>query len=118
MPRFAPTILATAEPPIPAARHWAARYRGQRGPVLDLTQAVPGYPPHRELLARLGQSAADPGSAGYGPIQGDMALREALARDASSFYGHGITADQVAITAGCNLAFAMAMKVIAAPGTL
>jgi aspartate/methionine/tyrosine aminotransferase len=116
MPRFSSTILDTAEPPIPAARRWAARYRGQHGEVLDLTQAVPGYPAHPELLARLGVAAADTACAGYGPIQGDLALREALAQDATEFYGHQISAPQVAITAGCNLAFAMAMKVIAAPG--
>lgn len=114
--RFSPTILATAEPPIPAARAWAARYQGQRGPALDLTQAVPGYPPHPELLARLGEAAAQRGAAGYGPIAGDEALRAALAEDASGFYGADIGAGHVAITAGCNLAFAMAMKVLAAPG--
>ena len=116
MPPFAATILATAEPPIPAARAWAARYRGQHGPALDLTQAVPGYPPHAELLERLARAAGDAACAGYGPIQGDAALREALAADAAAFYGAPITAGQVAITAGCNLALAMAMKVIAAPG--
>lgn len=115
-PRFSPTILATAEPAIPAARAWAARYRGQAGPALDLTQAVPGYPPHPELLARLGEAAADRASASYGPIAGDEALRAALTEDASGFYGGAIGAEHVAITAGCNLAFAMAMKVIAAPG--
>lgn len=114
--RFSPTILTTAEPPIPAARAWAARYQGQRGPALDLTQAVPGYPPHPELLARLGDAAAQRGAAGYGPIAGDEALRAALAEDASGFYGAAIGAEHVAITAGCNLAFAMAMKVLAAPG--
>jgi aspartate/methionine/tyrosine aminotransferase len=116
MPPFAATILATAQPPIPAARAWAARYRGQHGPALDLTQAVPGYPPHPELLERLARAAGDAGWAGYGPIQGEAPLREALAADAAAFYEAPITAGQVAITAGCNLAFAMAMKVIAAPG--
>lgn len=114
--RFSPAILETAEPAIPMARAWAARYRGQAGPALDLTQAVPGYPPHPELLARLGEAAADRSAAGYGPIAGDEALRAELARDASGFYGAAIAPGHVAITAGCNLAFAMAMKVIAAPG--
>lgn len=114
--RFSPTILATAEPAIPAARAWAARYAGQCGPALDLTQAVPGYPPHPELMARLGQAAGSRASAGYGPIAGDEALRAALAEDASGFYGAAIGAQHVAITAGCNLAFAMCMKVLAAPG--
>ncbi|WP_421989109.1 aminotransferase [Roseococcus sp.] len=116
MPPFAPTILATAEPAIPAARAWAARYQGQHGPALDLTQAVPGYPPHPELLARLAEAAGSRAGAGYGPIAGDPALREALAGDVSLFYGAAVTGAQVSITAGCNLAFAMAMKTIASPG--
>lgn len=113
---FAATIRATAEPPIPAARAWAARYDGARGPALDLTQAVPGYPPHPEMLRRLGAAAADPACAAYGPINGDMALREALAEETTRIYGGGVTAAQVAITAGANLAFALAMTVLAAPG--
>ncbi|TCH99945.1 aminotransferase [Roseococcus sp. SYP-B2431] len=116
MPRFSPTILGTAEPAIPAARAWAARYRGQHGPALDLTQAAPGYPPHPELLARLAEAAGSRAAAAYGPIAGDPALREALAEDIAVFYGAGVAATQVTITAGCNLAFAMAMKVVASPG--
>jgi aspartate/methionine/tyrosine aminotransferase len=111
---LAETIRRTAEPPIPLAREWAARWRGA-GPALDLTQAVPGYPPHPELLARIGRAAASPEAAQYGPIQGDAALREALAADVSRAYGARVTGDEVAITAGCNLAFAMAMKAVAAP---
>jgi len=114
--RFSPTILATAEPAIPAARAWAARYRGQAGPALDLTQAVPGYPPHPELLQRLGEASASRATAGYGGINGEAPLRRALAEDASGFYGAAIGPEHVAITAGCNLAFAMSMKTIAAPG--
>jgi aspartate/methionine/tyrosine aminotransferase len=116
MPRFAPTILDTADPAIPTARAWAARYRGQHGPALDLTQAAPGYPPHPELLARLAEAAGSRAAAAYGPIAGDPALREALAEDVALFYGATVAAAQVTITAGCNLAFAMAMKVVASPG--
>ena len=107
---------ATETPPIPAARAWAARYDGRAGPALDMTQAVPGYPPPPELLARLAEAAGSPASAGYGPIAGDMPLREALAADISAFYGAPVAASQVAISAGCNLAFAMAMQVLAAEG--
>jgi aspartate/methionine/tyrosine aminotransferase len=109
-------IQATETPPIPAARAWAARYDGRAGPALDLTQAVPGYPPPPALLARLSEAAGSPDCAGYGPIAGDGALREALAADLSAFYGAPVGAGQVAITAGCNLAFAMAMGVLAAEG--
>ena len=109
-------IRATDAPPIPAARAWAARYDGRAGPALDLTQAVPGYPPPPELLAKLAEAAGCMTTAGYGPIAGDTALREALAADIARFYGAPVGAAQVAITAGCNLAFAMAMQVLAAEG--
>ncbi len=113
---FSPLVRATGAPPIPAARAWAARYRGQAGPAIDLTQAVPGYPPHPELLAKLAEAAATRAGAGYGDIFGDEALRAALAEDLGLRYGAAFSAEQVAITAGCNLAFAMAMTAIAAPG--
>lgn len=116
MPVLSPRIRATETPPIPAARAWAARYAGQAGPALDLTQAVPGYPPPPDLLGRLAEAAGSAACAGYGPIAGDAALREALAADMSAFYGAAIAPAQVAITAGCNLAFAMAMQAIAAEG--
>ncbi len=109
-------IRAVSAPPIPAARAWAARYAGQAGPALDLTQAVPGYPPPPELLAKLGEAAGSAACAGYGPIAGDMGLRDALAEDMARFYGAPITGADVAITAGCNLAFAMTMAVLAAEG--
>jgi len=107
-------IRATETPPIPAARAWAARYDGGAGKALDLTQAVPGYPPPPALLERLAEAAGSPACAGYGPIAGDMPLREALAADMAGFYGAPVAASQVAISAGCNLAFAMAMQVLAA----
>jgi aspartate/methionine/tyrosine aminotransferase len=113
---LSPRIRATAAPPIPAARAWAARYDGRAGRALDLTQAVPGYPPPPELLERLASAAGSAACAGYGPIAGDAALREALAADMSGFYGARIGAAEVAITAGCNLAFAMAMAVLAGEG--
>ena len=116
MMTLSPRIRATEAPPIPAARAWAARYDGRAGPALDLTQAVPGYPPPPELLARLAEAAGSAACAGYGAIAGDAALREALAADASAFYGAQVAPAQVAITAGCNLAFAMAMAVLAAEG--
>jgi aspartate/methionine/tyrosine aminotransferase len=113
---LSPRLRATAAPPIPAARAWAARYDGRAGPALDLTQAVPGYPPPPELLARLGAAAGSAAFAGYGPIAGDDALREALAADVAARYGAPIAPAEVAITAGCNLAFAMVMAALAAEG--
>jgi len=113
---ISPRVRATGAPPIPAARAWAARYDGRAGPEIDLTQAVPGYPPHPAMLDHLAAAAGTRAAAGYGPIEGDTGLREALAADMSGFYGAAIRPDHVSITAGCNLAFAMAATVAAAPG--
>jgi aspartate/methionine/tyrosine aminotransferase len=113
---LSPRIRATAEPAIPTVRGWAARYSGAAGPLLDLTQAVPGYPPHPDLLAKLAECAGSRATAGYGPLDGDPPLREALAADMASFYGAPIHAGDIAITAGCNLAFFMAMTVLADQG--
>jgi aspartate/methionine/tyrosine aminotransferase len=106
----------TAAPPIPAARVWADRYDGRAGEPIDLTQAVPGYPPHAQLLQRLAEAAGTATAAGYGAIEGDAGLRVALAEDVSRVYGADVGAEDVAITAGCNLAFGMAATVAAGPG--
>ncbi len=109
-------VRAVGAPPIPLARTWSARYDGRAGPLIDLTQAVPGYPPHDDLLARLAQAAGSREAAAYGPIEGDTALRERLAADLAARYGADFAAEDVAITAGCNLAFVMAATTIAGSG--
>jgi len=103
-------------PPIPEAHAWIARYDGSMGPALDLCQAVPGWPPHPELLSHLAAAALDPANAKYGLINGDPALREAYAADVSATCGGIISPDQVAITAGCNQAFFLAMLTLARAG--
>ena len=115
-PSLSARLRAVAAPPIPAARQWAARYDGRAGPALDMTQAVPGYPAHPELLKRLGEAAGRADMAGYGDIAGDAPLRAALAADMATIYGGGVRAEHIAITAGCNLAFTMAMTTLAGPG--
>jgi len=109
-------VTGVIAPPIPAAHAWAARYDGSRGPMLDLCQAVPGYPPHPEILDHLAAAARDPASAKYGLINGDLALREAYAAQVSGVYGGTVRPDQVAITAGCNQAFFLTMLTIARAG--
>jgi aspartate/methionine/tyrosine aminotransferase len=113
---LSPRIRAVGAPPIPAARVWASRYTGAAGPAIDLTQAVPGYPAHPDLLARLGEAAASRAAAGYGDIDGDLALRRALADDLALAYAAPFSEADIAITAGCNLAFTMAMTALAGTG--
>lgn len=114
--RLSGRVRATAAPPIPTARAWAARYDGGAGPMLDLTQAVPGYPPHPGLLERLAEAAGSRACAGYGAIDGDAPLREALAADLAATYGAPVGAEAITITAGCNLAFTMTMTALAGSG--
>ena len=109
-------VHALTEPPIPEAHGWAAEYRRQCGPMLDMCQAVPGYPPHPDLLGRLASEASRRDNARYGLINGDLALREAYAADMSATYGGTIGPEEVTVTAGCNQAFFLAMLTLLAPG--
>ncbi|HEY8566609.1 MAG TPA: aminotransferase [Beijerinckiaceae bacterium] len=111
-----PFVAATGSPPIPEAQAWARRYDGAHGPLLDLSQAVPGKPPHPAMLEALSAAAGSPDAARYGPILGDAVLREAYAAEMSATYGASLSANEVAITAGCNLAFVATAMLIAQAG--
>ena len=109
-------LASVAPPPIPAAQAWKAGYSGALGPMIDLSQAVPGTPPPQAFLQRLGEAAATPDATRYGAILGDLPLREAHAAETASIYGGAFGAEHVAITAGCNMAFIVAMMALARAG--
>ncbi|NRG19536.1 aminotransferase [Rhizobiales bacterium] len=109
-------IVDTATPPIPEAQGWLAGYSGAYGPVVNLSQAVPGDPPPQSFLARLSDAAALPEAAKYGDIFGDRTLREAFAEDVRALYGAEISANETAITAGCNQAFFVSVMAVAKAG--
>ncbi|AMJ60235.1 aminotransferase [Bosea sp. PAMC 26642] len=111
-----PDLLDTGTPPIPQAQAWARAYDGRHGPLIDLSQAVPGSAPPDELLRRLGEAAAMPDSARYGAITGDMRLREAYAAEISRIYGTTIAPAQTLITSGCNQAYVVTMMALARAG--
>lgn len=116
LPAINPNLLDTATPPIPEAQAWARAYDGAAGPLIDLSQAVPGYPPHAELLERLGRNASAASSASYGPIEGDTVLRQTYAAHVSSLYGGPVDWQTVSITTGCNQAFFVAALAVAKAG--
>ena len=116
MPRLNQRVIEAGAPPIPQVQAWGRAYDGSKGPLIDLCQAVPGYPPHPALLERLADAAGSVGSVRYGPILGDPALREAYAADVSATYGGQVGAGQVAITAGCNQAFFATLMLLAGQG--
>ncbi len=111
-----PDLLDTGTPPIPQAQGWAKAYDGRSGPLVDLSQAVPGSPPPAALLERLAQAAGSPDATRYGPITGDMPLREAYAAEIARVYGAPFKPTEVAITSGCNQAFVMTMMAVAQAG--
>ncbi|MFO1173352.1 MAG: aminotransferase [Hyphomicrobiaceae bacterium] len=103
--RLNPNLLDTSTPPIPEAYAWSESYGEAMGPLINMAQAAPSSPPHPEIIARIGASAGDPAGMRYGSIPGDLSFREAFAIEQTAIYGGDIGPDDVAITAGCNLAF-------------
>ncbi|PYG31868.1 aminotransferase [Pelagimonas varians] len=108
---------ATFSPPIPAARKWleGVTFPPDR-PLIDLSQAVPADPPPIPLRAVMAQALDNPETHLYGPVLGMGALRQTLAARWSDFYGAEVTPDQVAITAGCNQAFAASIAALCTAG--
>ncbi len=97
-PALNPLVAAVGSPPIPEAQGWLARDRAH-GPAIDLSQAVPGYPPHPGMLEHLAAAAKSGEAARYGPIAGDEPLRNVYAAHVSSIYGGRIQASDVAMAA-------------------
>ena len=70
-PRLNPLIASLSAPPIPAVQAWGRAYDGRLGPLVDLSQAVPGYPPEPRMLNWLAEAAGSVAACGYGPIEGE-----------------------------------------------
>ncbi|PST22436.1 aminotransferase [Mesorhizobium plurifarium] len=116
MPHFNPLIEKLSPPPIPSVLAWAKAYDGTKGPLIDLSQAVPGYPAHPDMLKWLGAAAASTAFTGYGAIEGEAELRTAYADHVASLYGAAVAADNIHITSGCNQAFICAAMAVAGAG--
>jgi aspartate/methionine/tyrosine aminotransferase len=110
-------LAAVAPPPIPEAHSWiAGRSFPADKPLIDVAQAVPGYPPPKSLTDHLASVIGEAASARYTDVPGLPALRADLAADMGAFYGAKIDAADVSITAGCNQAFCLAVMALAAAG--
>lgn len=109
---------ATFAPPVMEARRWleGVTHPADR-PLLNVSQAAPVDPPPAPLRAAMAQIVSDvPEAHLYGPVLGLPALRAEVASQFSASYGGAISADQVAITSGCNQAFAATIAAICAEG--
>lgn len=113
-----PAIAATSRPPVMEARRWlqGASFPPDR-PLINVSQAAPVAPPPEALRRVLAEAALNqPDSHLYGPVLGRPELREAVAQEWSAAYGGLVRPTEVAITQGCNQAFAAAIQTLAGPG--
>lgn len=114
--QFNPLVADLLAPPVPSVFAWARAYGGGRGPLIDLSQAVPGYAPHADILNWLSQAAASTAYTGYGPIEGEAELRSVYAAHEAELYGAKLAAENIHITSGCNQAFMCAAMAVAGAG--
>ena len=115
--RVQPAMAGTEAPPVMEARRWIAgvEFPIER-PLLNVSQAAPvDVPPLalREAIARFAIEV--PQAHLYGPVLGMPELRETVASEWSEAYAGEVDASDVAITSGCNQAFAAAVATLAGP---
>ncbi|MFC6519902.1 aminotransferase class I/II-fold pyridoxal phosphate-dependent enzyme [Undibacterium arcticum] len=115
--RINSVLRQVAAPPIADAQAWVAgRSFPADCPLLDVSQAVPSYAPALALQTFLAEQVLQPTTALYTEIAGLPALRRELAAELARDYAGTITHENIAITAGCNEAFAVTMMALAEPG--
>ena len=112
----AKNISAVEAPPIAEAMSWVKPGTQSNRAFLNLCQAVPSYPPARELQVEFARLAQTDGMGGYTNIYGIQTLREVHAESMARDYSGQIVGSQVAITTGCNQAFAAAIMAVAEAG--
>ncbi|WP_281972047.1 aminotransferase [Ruegeria faecimaris] len=109
---------ATFPPPVMEARRWieGVTFPEER-PLINVSQAAPVDPPPLEMRQAMAAYASTEDSAHlYGPVLGNSALRSELASQITVHYGAPVAQEQVAITSGCNQAFAAAISSITDQG--
>ncbi len=108
---------ATFFPPIPEAQRWlrGVDFPPER-PLINLSQAAPGDPPPVRMRQAMAAMLEETDTHLYGPVLGLPGLRAALAKDWAAHYGGSVAAEQVAITAGCNQAFAATIAALCTEG--
>lgn len=113
-----PAMAATFAPPVMEARRWlqGVQFPADR-PLINVSQAAPVESPPLGLRQALADAALNnPDAHLYGPVLGLPALRAEIASQWSANYGGTVSADQVAITQGCNQAFCAVMSTLAGAG--
>ena len=108
----------TFAPPVMEARRWldGVTFAPDR-PLINVSQAAPVEPPPAPLLQAIAEIAlTDPAAHLYGPVLGLPELRAEVAARWSADYRATVTPSQVAITSGCNQAYASALMALTTEG--
>ena len=112
-----PLLTAIEDPPIDEVQQWIrGRAFPEDKPLIDLSQALPSYPPAAELRNHMAELVVDPIMSGYTEIGGISELKEAYAGEVSQFYQTRVSSEEVFITAGCNQAFFLSMLTLGKAG--
>ena len=112
-----PLLTAIEDPPIDEVQQWIrGRAFPEDKPLIDLSQALPSYPPAAELRNHMAELVVDPTMSGYTEIGGIPELKEAYAGEVSQFYQTRVSSEEVFITAGCNQAFFLSMLTLGKAG--
>ena len=106
IPAANPWLAAVEPSPIGETKRWVlGRIFPADRPLVDLSQAVPGYPPALELRRYLGELLLDPAVHGYTPILGLPALRENYAAHLADFYGAPVAPGEVNLSINLGVTF-------------
>jgi len=113
-----PNMAATFPPPVMEARRWLEGVTfPQDRPLINVSQAAPVDPPPVALREAMSRFVLEDDEAHlYGPVLGLPALRGKVASVWSAAYGGEVDPKNVAITSGCNQAFAATISVLASEG--
>ena len=109
-------VAGVETPPATEAATWIKPDQLRNRVLLDLSQAVPSYPPAEALQEELARAARKPEISLYTDILGLAPLRAAHAVHMARDYAGQVEAENVAVTAGCNQAFCAAVMALAQAG--
>ncbi|MEC3860512.1 aminotransferase [Mesobacterium sp. TK19101] len=112
------TITQTTFPsPVPEAARWLkdVTFPADR-PLINVSQAAPVLPPPDGMIAAMAEALQETATHLYSADLGIAPLRAELAASWARHYGGMVVADQVAITSGCNQAFAATIAAICGKG--
>ena len=108
-------IAGVHPPPISEVKGWLAGANPEL-PLIDLCQAIPDYPPPRELTDHLAQVMQDPLTSRYSIDEGLPEVREAICAGYRERYGACINPGQLCLTVGASQAFWLAMVTLCQAG--